>query len=70
MNRVSVMVIGAVLMFLGVISIILGVLGLSLTPLLFLEKLDNPLLAFVIKLLMLIVGIVMFYMGRMNPEQE
>ena len=70
MNRVNVTVIGAVLMFLGVISIILGVLGLSLTPLLFLEKLDNPLLAFVIKLLMLIVGIVMFYMGRMNPEQE
>lgn len=70
MNRVSVTVIGALLTLLGILSIILGVLGLSLTPLLFLDKLENPLFIFLSKLLILITGIVMFYMGRMNPEQE
>ena len=70
MNRVSVTVVGAILMLLGALSLILGVLGLSLTPLMFLEKLESTLLSFVIKLLILITGFVMFYMGRMNPNQE
>lgn len=69
MNRVVITVLGSILILLGALSLILGVLGLSLTPLLFLDRLENPLLTFLLKLGLLIIGFVMFYMGRITPEE-
>jgi uncharacterized membrane protein len=67
MNRVVLTVLGYVLMTAGILSLILGTIGLRLQPISYIDKAVSPLTAFIIKLLMVIVGIVLFYRSRMNP---
>lgn len=69
MNRVTYTVIGYILFATGVISLILGSIGLSLFPLSYIDRNTSPLTAMIIKFIILIVGIVMFYMSRVNPEE-
>jgi|GEM_PF-1869543 len=70
MNRVTITVVGFVMFLMGFLSLLLGMIGLSLSPLMFIEKLSSPLWAFVIKLLILIVGFILIYMGRMSEDES
>ncbi len=70
MNRVTVTVIGFLLMGLGALSLILGMLGLSLSPIVFIDRMTGSLDAFLIKLTMLLLGFVLFYMARIDPEED
>ena len=70
MNRVTWSIIGWLLFLLGFISIILGLIGLNITPLVFIDRVFNPLFAFLIKLILIIAGIIIFYMSRLPAEDE
>ena len=67
MNRVVLTVLGYVMLTVGVLSLILGAIGLRLQPISFIDRSFNPLTAFVIKLVILIIGIILFYRSRINP---
>ena len=67
MNRVVLTVLGYVLMTAGILSLILGTIGLRLIPISYVDKSFSPLAAFVIKLMIVIVGVILFYRSRMNP---
>ena len=69
MNRVTYTVIGYVLIVVGFVALILGMIGLNLKPLTFIDELAGPLGSFLVKLLMVIVGFIMFYMSRV-PQEE
>ncbi len=69
MNRVTFTVIGYVLIVVGFVALILGMIGLNLKPLAFLDGVIGPLGSFLIKLLMIIVGFIMFYMSRVPMEE-
>lgn len=68
MNRVVYTVVGYVLLCIGFLSIILGLIGLRFAPLAFIDEYFSTIISFVIKLCLIIGGIVMFYMSRINPE--
>ena len=70
MNRVTWTIIGWLLFLFGFISIILGLIGLNITPLVFIDRMFNPLFAFLIKLILIIAGIIIFYMSRLPQEEE
>ena len=70
MNRVTFTVLGYVLLLIGMLSMILGFIGLSLQPLAFLERTLGPLCSFIVKLTMVVVGLIMFYMSRIPPEED
>ncbi len=69
MNRVTFTVIGYILIVVGFVALILGMIGLNLKPLAFLDSVIGPLGAFLVKLLMIIVGFIMFYMSRVPMEE-
>jgi len=70
MNRVTLTVVGYVLLLLGFLSLILGMIGLSLKPLTFIDNAAGPLGSFLIKLLMIVMGMIIFYVNRMPPDEE
>ena len=67
MNRVVFTVLGYVLMTVGILSLILGTIGLRLQPISYIDKLVSPLTAFIVKLMLVVVGVILFYRSRMNP---
>lgn len=69
MNRVTFTVIGYVLVLIGFLSLILAMIGLSLSPLVWIDRSLGQLGAFVTKLLMIVVGMAMLYMSRV-PQEE
>lgn len=69
MNRVTYTVIGYVLIVVGFVALILGMIGLNLKPLAFLDSTIGLLGSFLVKLLMVIAGFVMFYMSRVPMEE-
>lgn len=68
MNRVAFTLLGYVLFALGVLSLILGSIGLRLQPISLIDENFSPLTSFVIKIVIMIIGIVLFYRSRINPE--
>lgn len=70
MNRVTFTVIGYLLILFGMIALVLGFIGLNLAPLSFLDRLAGPLGAFLIKLLMVIGGMIMFYVARVPQDND
>ncbi len=68
MNRVAFTLLGYVLFALGVLSLILGSIGLRLQPISLIDENFSPLMSFVIKIVIMIIGIVLFYRSRINPE--
>ncbi|MEL6389851.1 MAG: hypothetical protein AAFQ02_06790 [Bacteroidota bacterium] len=69
MNRVTVTVLGFVLFGTGFVALLLGLMGLSLSPLVFLDRLLNPLGSFVAKIIIMLVGFIMFYVARTADEE-
>jgi len=69
MNRVTFTVVGYVLVLLGFLSLILGMIGLSLQPLVWIDRSMGPLGSFLIKLLMIVFGMIMLYMSRVAHEE-
>jgi len=69
MNRVTYTVVGYILIVIGFVSLILAMIGLNLKPLTFIDNYAGPLGSFLIKLLMIIVGFIMFYMSRVPMEE-
>ena len=70
MNRITFTVLGYVLLLLGMLSLILGFIGLGLKPLVFLDHTFGPLGSFLVKLLMVLGGMIMFYMSRVPAEED
>ena len=70
MNRVTFTVIGYILILLGFLSLILSMIGLGLTPLKFIDNILGPLGSFIAKLLMIVVGMIMFYMSRVPADED
>lgn len=68
MNRVAFTLLGYVFFALGVLSLILGSIGLRLQPISLIDENFSPLTSFVIKIVIMIIGIVLFYRSRINPE--
>lgn len=68
MNRVTFTVIGYILVLIGFLSLILAMIGLSLSPLVWIDRSLGQLGAFVTKLLMIVVGMAMLYMSRVPQE--
>ncbi len=68
MNRVTFTVVGYLLVLIGFISLILGMIGLSLQPLVWIDRLLGPLGSFLVKLLMVVFGMIVLYMSRVSHE--
>ncbi len=62
-------VIGFVLLFLGLVSLVLNYVGVDIFFLAWLYELGVG-LSFAIRLLMLILGFILIYVGQTNWEQE
>ena len=69
MKRPVITLLGYILFLFGCISIILGFIGLSFTPLAFIDEL-NPLASFLTKLSLILIGFIIFYMSRVPREEE
>ena len=67
MNKSIVTIIGFILFLLGTISIILSLVGLQLTILAPLESLGTG-IAFLIKILMTVIGLIIVYVVRTGTE--
>ena len=67
MNRVVFTVLGYILMTVGILSLILGTIGLRLQPISYIDRHVSPLTAFIIKLMLVVVGVILFYRSRINP---
>lgn len=70
MNRVTFTVIGYLLILFGMISLVLAFIGLSFAPLSFLDRLIGPLGSFLVKLLMVIGGMILFYVARVPQDDD
>ena len=68
MNRVTFTVVGYLLVLIGFISLILGMIGLSLQPLVWIDRLLGQLGSFLVKLLMVVFGMIVLYMSRVSHE--
>ena len=69
MPKGTLSIIGFVLLLFGFLSLVLGIIGLRLSFLSFLEDLGS-LLAFLIKLGMIVVGIVLMYLDNIREENQ
>jgi uncharacterized membrane protein len=69
MRRPLLTLLGYILFLFGCISVILGFIGLSFTPLAFLDRL-NPLASFLLKFSLILIGFILFYMSRVSREEE
>lgn len=70
MNRVTFTVVGYVMLTLGFLSIILSLIGLRLVPISFIDEFFSPVVSLLIKLSLIVGGIIIFYISRVNPDQE
>jgi hypothetical protein len=70
MNRVTFTVIGYLLFLTGFVALILGLIGLSLQPLVFLDNYVGPLGSLFVKLLMVVLGMIIFYVSRVPIDEE
>ena len=70
MRRVILTTAGYLLLVLGFIGIILNFIGLSLWPLSLVEKMTSAAIMFLVEIGMILAGFILFYMSRINPEQE
>ena len=70
MKRVHFTILGSILILLGFLSLILGFIGLKFTPVGFIDDLFSSLVSFIIKLVMIFGGFIMFYMSRVNFEED
>lgn len=70
MNRTILAIIGFLLMGMGALALILGAMGLSLSPIAFLDRSVSPIGSVGIKIVMMLTGFIFFYFARMDPEME
>ena len=70
MNRVTFTVVGYGLVLIGFLSLILAMIGLSLKPLVFIDRSLGPLGSFLVKLLMIVFGMIILYMSRVPMDDE
>ena len=70
MSRISLTVIGFLLFLFGFLSLIMGLIGLGLYPISIIDKSFNPLVIILIKLIIMVLGFVLFYMSRVTREDE
>lgn len=68
-KRTTVLVIGFILFIFGMYALVLTLVGAKFTLLLFLEKL-GPTGSFLSKVAMVMVGIIMIAMSRMDTEED
>jgi hypothetical protein len=61
---------GYFFLLVGFISIILNMIGLGLVPISYIDKNASPLVAFIFKVALILVGFIMFYMGRTMRAEE
>ncbi|MFT4568060.1 MAG: hypothetical protein ACI9FN_003028 [Saprospiraceae bacterium] len=70
MKRTILAVLGFLLMGMGALALILGSMGLSLSPIAFLDRMMSPMGSIVVKLVMMLTGFILFYFGRLDPEMD
>ena len=70
MNRIVLTIVGFLLFVLGFLALILGFIGLGLWPISFLDTTLSPTLSFVAKLTMMVLGLVFFYVGRVDQSED
>ena len=70
MTRTVFAIIGFLLFLIGFLALVLGFIGLGLYPVSLLDKAMSPLASFLIKLGMVLVGFIMFYMSRISREES
>lgn len=68
-NKQWITLIGFILFAIGFLSIVLSIVGLNFSFLSFIEK-PGKTFAFVVKLILLFAGFIMFYLGRMDNSVE
>ncbi|MBC6993730.1 hypothetical protein QWY85_13890 [Neolewinella lacunae] len=68
-NATAITVVGFLLMFVGILTLFLNFVGVDLIFLAWLYEL-NTVLSFLIRLLMVIVGFVLIYVGQTNWDVE
>ncbi len=68
-NATAITVVGFLLMFIGILTLFLNFVGVDLFFLAWLYEL-NTVLSFLIRLLMVIVGFILIYVGQTNWEVE
>jgi len=70
MKRTILAVLGFLLMGMGALALILGAMGLSLSPIAFIDRMTSPMAGVVIKLVMMLTGFILFYFARLDTELE
>ena len=68
-KKVTVTTIGFLLAGVGFLALVLSLVGVKLSYLVWIDR-PGPLFGFVGKLVMIIAGIIMIYMGKTDLEQE
>lgn len=63
-------VVGFILLIVGFLALILGFIGLSIWPLTYLDAYLSALPSFLIKLGMVVLGMIFFYVGRTQTAEE
>ncbi len=61
---------GYVFILFGFLGLILSLTGLGIFPLSLLDKHTNPLIAFAFKVLLIVVGFILFYVTRVQVDEE
>lgn len=70
MNRKYGTVLGFMLFLTGFVALILGVIGLGLKPLTFIDEMTGSMGGTLVKLSMVVVGFIIFYMSRVDRSEE
>lgn len=68
-NATTITVIGFLLLFVGIVTLFLNVVGVDFILLEWLYR-WNVAVSFAVRLLMIVVGIVMIYVGQTNWDRE
>lgn len=70
MRRMLWSIVGFLMLGMGILSLILGFMGLSLSPIAFVDRMTSPMTSIVIKMAMMLIGFIIFYFARLNPQEE
>lgn len=68
-KKTTITTIGFLMAGIGFLALVLSLVGVKLSFLVWLDR-PGPLFGFVARLIMIIAGIVMIYVGKTNLEQE
>lgn len=68
-HATTITVVGFLLLFVGILTLFLNMVGVDLIFMQWLYE-ANPVLSFIIRLLMVVVGLIMIYIGQTDWDRE